>query len=97
MTQLSLKTSLNLKFPIDAQTRASIAYEIETYYSLCPETTYLSALTEWADANDVSHDDMVKYCIAETLKQKLYHEAVRNKRLKKQYIPDTQTLDSLFG
>ena len=97
MTTHSLKTNLNLTFPLDAHTRASIAMEIESYYNLCEEHTYLETLTQWAEENDVCPTDMVKHCIPETLKQKLYHEAVRCRLLKKEYITETNTLDSIFG
>ena len=97
MTMRSLKTDLTLKFPLDAHTRASIAMEVETFYNMCPEYTYLEILTLWAEENDVSESDMVKHCIADTLKQKLHHEAIQNKTLKKQYLSTTNTLDSIFG
>lgn len=97
MTTHSLKTKIDLNFPLDAHERASIAMEVEARYSLCPECTYLEILTQWAEENDVSEEDMVKHCIAEPLKQKLHHEAVCNKLLKKEYLSDTNTLDSFFG
>ncbi|MGL5307931.1 MAG: late promoter transcription accessory protein [Aeromonas veronii] len=97
MTTHSLKTDIVLNFPLDAHERASIAMEIEARYNSCPEYTYLEILTQWAEENDVGEEDMVKYCIAEPLKQKLHHEAVCNKLLKKEYLSDTNTLDSFFG
>lgn len=97
MTTHSLKTNIDLTFPLDVHDRASIAMEIEARYNLCSENTYLETLTQWASDNDVSEEEMVKYCISEPLKQKLHHEAICNKLLKKEYLSDTNTLDSFFG
>lgn len=97
MTAHSLKSKLDLTFPLDAHARASIAMEIESYYNLCAEHTYLETMTLWAEENDISPCDMVKHCIADTLKQKLHNEAVRNKLLKKEFLSTSNTLDSIFG
>lgn len=97
MTARSLKSNLDLKFPTDAHTRASIAMEIESYYNNCPEHTYLEILTQWAEDNDMSPCEMVKHCIADTLKHKLHHEVVQNKLLKREFLSTTNTLDSIFG
>lgn len=91
----SLKSKTPIKFPLDARQRASISIEIETYYNLCPESSYLEVLTLWAEENDVEIEDVSK-CIVDALRQKLYNEVVDNKLLKTEFTPTVVSLDSIM-
>lgn len=79
---------------MDTHQRVSISIEIEEIYNRCPETSYLEAIAEWAESNDVE-PELVPRCLAEALLQKLTAE-VSNARLIKSEPSRVYSLDMLM-
>lgn len=81
-------------YQMDAHRRVSASIEIELLYNRCPETSYLEAITEWADLNEIDAEDILKY-LADALMQKLIAETTANRLYK---CGDTRvySLDSLL-
>lgn len=74
-----------ITFPLDTHQRVSISIEIEQIYNRCPETSYLEAIAEWSEANDVE-PELVPRCLAEALLQKLTAEVSAAKLIKSETI-----------
>lgn len=79
---------------MDTHQRVSISVEIEQIYNNCPETSYLEAIAQWAEENDVE-PEMVPRCLADALMQKLVSE-VSAARLIKSEPSRVYSLDLLM-
>ncbi|MGL4523798.1 MAG: late promoter transcription accessory protein [Bacilli bacterium] len=85
------KSSLNPK-NIDAATAASI--EIKEIYNRCESTSYLEAILEWMQGNDVDESEISQF-LSEALIEELTAESI-NANLIKDRKPTSLTLDFLM-
>jgi len=80
------------KFPLKAADKTTISIEIEKIKSKCPEYTYMDAMIEWANSNDIDVTDMAR-CINSTLKEKFEEEATRAGLIKSKNASTARSLD----